>query len=138
MIVSVPDWTCGTLPDTGASSIVAPCSLTRSAIARLARGLTVLRSTQIFPGARPARMPSGWEATSSMHLDRPGSEVRITSAASADAPRALTPLESFVDQRLGAGATLRLAVDGVARGEQARGHVPTHVPEPDEAELYIS
>ena len=48
MMVSVPDSTWGTLPDTGASSMAAPRARTRSAISRLARGFTVLRSTQTF------------------------------------------------------------------------------------------
>src|SRR5712691_9926753 len=64
MIVSVPVCTCGTLPDTGASSIAAPRSFTRCARSRLTCGLTVLMSTQTFPAARPARIPSGPDATS--------------------------------------------------------------------------
>ena len=45
MIVSVPVSACGTLPETGASSIRAPLDRTRSAIPTLASGLTVLMST---------------------------------------------------------------------------------------------
>src|SRR5438105_8916526 len=37
---------CGTLPDTGASSITAPRSRTRTARSRLTPGLTVLTSTR--------------------------------------------------------------------------------------------
>ena len=82
MIVSVPVCTCGTLPDTGASSMVAPVARTRSAVSRLTRGLIVLRSTQIVPADRPARMPSGPEATvfSTSSLGR---DVMTTSAAAA-------------------------------------------------------
>ena len=82
MIVSVPDCTCGTLPDTGASSIAAPSSRTRSASSRLALGLTVLKSIQTFPSVRPARIPSGPEATSS-RTSSFGTDVIKTSAASA-------------------------------------------------------
>src|SRR4051812_1521321 len=82
MIVSDPVWTWGTLPDTGASSIAAPRAFTRSATARLAWGLTVLMSTQSFPAPRPARIPSGPDATLSS-TPSSGTEVKTTSAASA-------------------------------------------------------
>ncbi len=58
MIVSVPLSASWTLPETGASSIAAPSARACSASARLAPGLTVLMSTQIFPAVRPARSPS--------------------------------------------------------------------------------
>ncbi len=46
MIVSVPVCAAGTLPETGASSMLAPGrAAPRAASARLARGLTVLMST---------------------------------------------------------------------------------------------
>jgi hypothetical protein len=82
MIVSVPACTWGTLPDTGASSIAAPSARARSAISRLAAGLTVLMSAQIFPAARPARIPSAPEATASS-TPSSGREVKTMSAASA-------------------------------------------------------
>ena len=82
MIVSVPDCTWGTLPDTGASSISAPLARTCSATLRLTRGLTVLTSTQVFPSARPATIPSGPEATSSSTSSF-GMDVKTTSTDSA-------------------------------------------------------
>ena len=45
MIVSVPLSAAGTLPETGASIMVAPAQRTRLASSRLACGLTVLMST---------------------------------------------------------------------------------------------
>jgi hypothetical protein len=79
MIVSVPDRTCGTLPDTGASSMAAPRSRARSARARLTRGLTVLTSTQIERSVSPARIPSGPDAADSS-AESSGSDVTTTSA----------------------------------------------------------
>src|ERR671922_224633 len=79
MIVSVPDCTCGTLPDTGASIITAPPAWTRRAKSRLALGLTVLMSIQVLPAVRPARIPSGPDATFS-RIPSFGRDVKTTSA----------------------------------------------------------
>jgi hypothetical protein len=59
MIVRVPRSTWGTLPETGASSILAPAERTRSATWTLARGLTLLMSTYTLRGHNPATTPSG-------------------------------------------------------------------------------
>ena len=84
MIVSVPLLTCGTLPETGVSSICAPgaSSRTRVASRRLVLGVIVLRSAHSFPVLKPAMMPSSPEATVSSTSSL-GSELITTSASSA-------------------------------------------------------
>ena len=134
MIVSVPDCTWGTLPETGASSMAAPSARTRSASSRLARGLTVLMSTQIFPAARPARIPSGPEATASS-TPSSGSEVNTMSAASATSRGVSRHCRPSCTRLVRVLAASLLAVDRVAGGEEAGGHVAAHVPEADEADL---
>ena len=57
-IASSPASSVATLPETGASSISAPASATRSAIPALACGAIVLMSAQTAPGASPAITPS--------------------------------------------------------------------------------
>jgi SnoaL-like protein len=47
--------------------------------------------------------------------------------------RRVPPLQPLIDQTLRVLAALRLTVDRVARGEEARRHVPAHVAEADKA-----
>src|SRR5215211_168299 len=61
MIASCPASRVVRLPDTGASSMLAPVSATLSASRRLASGSIVLISAYTFPGPSPARIPSSPE-----------------------------------------------------------------------------
>ena len=76
---SVAGWT---LPATGTSQKSAPFSRARSAARRDAAGVTVEKSSQIFPEERPATRPSGPSATASSAAGS-ASIVQTTSAAAA-------------------------------------------------------
>ena len=70
------------LPETGESTMSAPRARTFSTVSRLTTGLTVLMSTTIFPGPRPAMKPSGPSATPSSAAESV-TITKITSAACA-------------------------------------------------------
>jgi hypothetical protein len=57
------------LPETGASTISAPFSLTFAATARLTSGLTVLMSMTTLPAESPASRPSGPLVTASSEAE---------------------------------------------------------------------
>ena len=66
--IMIASWPCSRvvrLPETGASTIIAPASATRAASRRLASGEIVDMSAQTAPGPRPAMIPSSPVATSS-------------------------------------------------------------------------
>ena len=87
------------LPDTGASSRVAPFAATRSPSMRVTAGLTVLISAQTAPLPSPASMPSGRSATS-----RSASES-VTMLSTTSAPSAAARAESATIRPLGARAS---------------------------------
>ena len=135
MIVSVPLLTWGTLPDTGVSSICAPrpCSRTRSASSRLARGLIVLRSAHSFPAFSPATMPSGPDATDSDDVVvRQGGQDDVDRLG--ERARRGGPAQTLIDEPLRVLAVTVLPVDGVAGGEVPGGHVASHVSQADESD----
>src|SRR5918994_1881237 len=103
MIASCPASRVARLPETGASSICAPVSATRSASRRLAAASIVLMSAYTFPAPSPARIPSGPDATSSTAAVSVTIE-RTTSAPSATSrgvPATTIPLASRDSARPG-------------------------------------
>ena len=115
----------------------APCARTRSASSRLARGLTVLMSTQISSAARPARMPSGPDATVSS-TSSSGTDVKTIPAASATSRGVSHHCRPSWTSPSRVRAASLLAVDGVAGGEESGCHVAAHVSQADEADLVVA
>ena len=134
MIVSVPAWTCGTLPDTGASSIRAPLARTRAASSRLALGLIVLRSAADLAGVEAGQDPVG-PRRDGLHRVVVGERRQDDVGRLGDLSWRVAPAQALVQQLLRPLATAGLAVDGVAGAQQACRHVAAHVPEPDEADV---
>ena len=93
----------------------------------------MLISTQIFPAARPARIPSGPEATASS-TPSSGSGGEDDVGGLGDLARGVAPLQAVVNELLGVLAVSLLAVDLVSGGEKTGCHVAAHVTEADEAD----
>ena len=113
--------------------MTAPHSRTRRASSRLARGLTVLRSTQIFPGSRPARIPSG---PGRHGLKHPviGQRREHDVGRRGDLAWGVAPAQALLLEVLRVLSGSILTVSGYPAARNRAAMFAPHVPKADEAE----
>ena len=126
MIVSVPVSACGTLPETGASSIRAPIDRTRSAIVDAGLGADGAHVDVDLPGRQPgedAVRPGGDRLERRVVADHAEHDV----GGGRDLARRRLPAQAAVDQRLrlGDGAVGGVHLDGRRRAGGRRSGRPS-------------
>src|SRR3954469_7722374 len=122
MMTSVPACTCGTLPDTGASSRDATARPTRERAARIRADRAHLDPHLRRREARDGAVGSGRDALDGLAVGKRGEE---DVGGLRDGAWRVAPAQSRVLECLGVAAGARGALDGVP-GDEAGGHVPAH------------